>query len=460
MLSTSLILLVGLLATFGLAFYQWRRRCDEEVIRQHLEEEVAERTAKLEDFLVAVRQSEERFGFAMEACSDGLWDWNITTGGAYFSPAYFKMLGYDYDDFIHDANAWINLIHPDDLQNTLAIGQECIDNLRHRIAVEFRMRTKDGSWKWILGRGHAVSRDSNGRALRIVGTNIDITERKLAEVELQAAKDRAEIALTQLRETQNSLIQSAKMAALGQLTAGVAHEINTPIGVILTSITHCLENAEIVDISVARGTLRKQELVNFFSDFKETGALLLRNIERTVELVKSFQHVSADQISDEPRNFELWELINEVIISLSPEWRSRGHKFDLICPERIQIDSYPGMVAQIITNLVINSITHGYKSGETGALFIYVSEPDCQTFQIMYWDDGNGIPKNDQPRVFEPFYTTKRGAGNTGLGLHIVYNLVTNGLGGSINLESDPLTGTRFTIKAPRKAPVRFPYEV
>ncbi|MEI6558821.1 MAG: PAS domain-containing sensor histidine kinase [Rhodospirillaceae bacterium] len=447
-----LIFLVGL-ATLSIAFYHWRHRCDEETTRQRLETEISERTIKLEESLVAVRQSEERFVIAMEACSDGLWDWDVPTGGAYFSPSYFRMLGYEPDEVTHDVNAWINLIHPDDLTNTLSVGQECIDNLRHRIDVEFRMRTKDGSWKWILGRGRAVSRDTNGRALRIVGTNIDITERKLVESELQAAKFQAETALATLRETQTALIQTTKMAALGQLTAGIAHEINTPIGVILTAITHCLEIVKTASDAVASGTLRKSQIIGILNEINETGTLLLSNVERTVDLVRSFQRVSADQVSGERRVFDLSNQLKEIVISLRPEWQNRGHNFDICCPESLYLDSYPGAFSQIITNFVINSVTHGYKDGKQGTLRISVTKQGDREFQLIYSDDGNGIPKKSQDRVFEPFYTTNRCAGNTGLGLHIVYNIVTNSLGGSISLESDPLMGTFFTIKAFRKSP-------
>ena len=419
-----------------------------------LRRQVAAKTRDLLQNQQILLDSETRFRNAMEATNDGLWDWDLTSGAVYFSPAYFRMLGYEPGTFPNNTQTWLNLVHPDDVQDALATNEKCVANLRDRFAVEFRMKAKDGSWKWILGRGHAVSRAPDGRALRMVGTHVDITERKLFESELRAAKEKAEETLIQLRKTQSALLQSEKMASLGNLTAGIAHEINTPLGIILTSITHCLEEAERINKNLLGGGLRKSELVQFISDINEAGAILITNTKRASELIKSFQHVAADQVSGDRRVFEIKNWLEELVISLRPEWYKRGHQFEIICPADVQIDGYPGMLAQILTNLVVNSVTHAFRGGEHGKLTISITEPDVQIIRLTYSDDGAGIPKRVQGRVFDPFFTTNRGAGNTGLGLHIVYNLVTNGLSGRIGLESDGLKGTRFTIDFPRSAPL------
>ncbi len=275
------------------------------------------------------------------------------------------------------------------------------------------------------------------------------------EEDLRAAKDAAEHALAELSRTQDSLIQSEKMAALGQLVAGVAHEINTPLGNALTSASYLADETERIATTFRTGPLRRSEFDRYLSTATETNDILLANIGRAADLVHSFKQVAVDQSTDERRCFHLRHYLDEVMQSLKPAWRKGGHQVIVECPPDIEIDGPPGAWSQIITNLVMNSLVHAYDEGQAGTLSIRVTLAGGGDVELVYADDGRGIPAASRDKVFDPFFTTRRGAGSTGLGLHIVYNLITRTLGGRIDLESPPpgSTGCRFRIVAPRVAP-------
>ena len=271
--------------------------------------------------------------------------------------------------------------------------------------------------------------------------------------ELTAALASEREALEQLRAAQKQLVQAEKMASLGQLVAGMAHEINTPVGNALTSVTYLAEATRRIRETATAGNIRRSDFNTFVATLGETTEILLTNIRRSVELVDSFKKVAADRARDDQRRFDLKAYLQEVVLSLEPTWRRNGHALVLECPGRVEMNSFPGIIAQIVTNLVVNSATHGFADGETGTFTLAVTEPDAATVAITYSDDGAGIAPQHRDRVFDPFFTTRRGGGNTGLGLHIVYNLVTSKLGGRIDLETNPGPGVRFVVTLPRTAP-------
>jgi len=257
-----------------------------------------------------------------------------------------------------------------------------------------------------------------------------------------------------LRRTQEELIQSEKMAALGSLVAGVAHEINTPLGNALTASSHLADRVDSLASLFAEGKMRRSDLDQFLGLVGETTTLMLANLERAVELVQSFKQVAVDQTSGERRQFDLKGYIDEVLLSLRPRLRKTRHQVSINCPKDILVDGYPGALSQILTNFVLNSLLHAYPGDVAGQLSITVSQPDPDWIELSYADDGIGIPAELIGRIYDPFFTTKRGSGGSGLGLHIVYNLVNVSMGGHISVKSRTGHGTQFLLRFPRAAPV------
>ncbi len=281
----------------------------------------------------------------------------------------------------------------------------------------------------------------------------EVSERKQAEIALKAERDRAENALEDLLAARNVLVQAEKMAALGRLVAGVAHEINTPLGVAVTMASLVSERVGDLERAYTAGRLRQSDLKRYISDTREGCDLQMMNLRRAADLVHSFKQVAADQTGDERRTFGLDECLGDIVISIGPLWRKPGHQVSIDCAA-IELDSYPGVISQIVTNLVTNSVVHAFEPGRSGVLTLSATLCDPDTVELCYTDNGRGIAQAARERVFDPFYTTKRSAGSTGLGLHIIYNLVANRLGGGISLESEEGQGVRFILRFPRLAPL------
>lgn len=283
-----------------------------------------------------------------------------------------------------------------------------------------------------------------------VRTFTDVTRHKHLEADLQAAKDSAEQALRDLQSTQQSLIESEKMASLGALVAGVAHEINTPVGITLTTASHLEEKARAMRRLFDEGKLRKNDFADFMTTAENACALLISNSNRAANLIQSFKQVAVDQTSEERRRFDLRLYIDEVLMSLGPKLKRTHHIIDVDCPDCLEIDSYPGPLAQVLTNLIMNSMIHGLEGRDDGRMAIGITGPAADGFvTLTYTDNGKGIPPHHLKRIFEPFFTTRRGQGGSGLGLNIVYNIVTQTLKGSLKAESELGKGAVFTLRFP-----------
>lgn len=258
-----------------------------------------------------------------------------------------------------------------------------------------------------------------------------------------------EAAFTELTLMQDKLVEAEKMAALGGLVAGVAHEINTPVGTSITLASILADETQSLLSTVAAGQLKRSSFNDYLEVARESTGLILSNLNRAAELVQGFKQVAVDQSSSEKRTFAVRSYLEEVVISLSPHFKQTGHTIQVKGDPAISIYSYPGALAQVVTNLVTNSLLHAYPTQEWGHLQLGVLSHDDQVV-IVYQDDGCGIPASILPRVFEPFFTTARDQGGTGLGLHITYNLVTQKLQGRIDIASEEGSGTQFTIALPR----------
>lgn len=294
----------------------------------------------------------------------------------------------------------------------------------------------------------------DGPAL-LVGVT-DITRRRQSEIALRQAKDAAERTLDQLRRTQQSLIQAEKLAATSLLVAGVAHEINTPVGVALTGATYLVGKTRALRGLFDTDAMRYSDLDGYLVTATETLALVEYNVNRATELVRSFKQVAVDQTSQDRRRFDVPGYVQEVLISLGPRLRKAGHPVALLGPPALEVDNFPGALAQILTNLVINATVHAFEPGQTGRIAIEIADAgDAVTLTCA--DNGKGIPVAHVDRVFDAFFTTRRGSGGTGLGLHITYHLATTVMGGSIAVISEPGQGTVFTLNFPKVAPEHAP---
>ncbi len=254
--------------------------------------------------------------------------------------------------------------------------------------------------------------------------------------------------LEELHSAQTQLIATEKMAALGRLVAGLAHEINTPIGIAVTAASVWEDHAQELWQRYQNNQMQRADFEAFLQISKESGRLLTHNLQRAAELIQSFKQVAIDQSSETARDINLMAYLREVVASLRPELKRSQFTIQISGDERIVLKSYPGALSQIMTNLILNSLMHAYDPGETGQLIVTVSQQNAKA-RLHYTDDGKGIPREHQDKIFEPFFTTRRGQGGSGLGLHIVYNLVTQKLGGDIWFQSQLGVGTAFTIILP-----------
>lgn len=294
----------------------------------------------------------------------------------------------------------------------------------------------------------------------------DITERRRAQEEIQdlnaalearvtrrtAALERTNLELSttlaSLKTAKDQLVQSEKMAALGALVAGVAHELNTPIGNGLTVASSLHYRVEQFGTLVNTG-LRRSDLQGFLEDTRHAADIITRNLTRAGALVTSFKQVAVDQTSSNRRKFSLASLVSEILLTLSPTLRKSACAVTVDIADSLQMDSYPGPLGQVLTNLVNNALVHGFPENQTGTIAITARMEDADQVILQVQDDGRGIQNADLPHVFEPFFTTRMGQGGSGLGLHIVHNLVTSVLGGSIAAQSEPGQGAKFQLTIP-----------
>jgi C4-dicarboxylate-specific signal transduction histidine kinase len=253
--------------------------------------------------------------------------------------------------------------------------------------------------------------------------------------------------LEQLQRTQGELVEAEKMASLGRLVAGVAHEVNTPLGVGVTAVSYLRAQLAAVKAKL-HGLLGPDEADRVLAPIEQAGEMTENNLQRAAALVKTFKQVAVDQANPERRTIVLRDYLDATLQSLRPRLKPSGLQVELDCDPALAWTGRPDALYQVVVNLVMNSLAHAYPEGATGTLRI-AAEAVEGGVRLTYRDDGAGMPADVAARAFEPFFTTRRGTGGTGLGLHIVWNLVTQALGGKIALATAPGEGARFTITLP-----------
>jgi signal transduction histidine kinase len=298
-----------------------------------------------------------------------------------------------------------------------------------------------------------AARDEIGDMARAVeGFRDNAIAKRKAEGELRAAKDRAEHALAELRDTQQDLIEAEKLAALGGLVAGIAHEVNNPVGISLTVASSFARRCEAFAAELKEPPLRRSRLDDFVSASHAAAGQLVANLQRAGELIQSFKQVAVDRSHADRRQFDLAEATDQIIASLRPALKTTPILLRVDIPPGISMDSYPGSYGQVLTNLFLNAVVHAFPDGRAGTLTFSARAAPANDVEITVADDGIGMDEATKAHAFDPFFTTRRNRGGTGLGLHIIHSLITQSLGGRIGMETAPDRGTVFRIVIPRTA--------
>ncbi len=431
----------------GASGYSWRRR--------------RRRDQAVQD---AIRMSEERLKFALWGSGDELWDIDLQGQRIHRDNV---LPGLKISRMSpRSAEEFMQQVHPEDREASEQNFQAHVSGATSHYEAVYRTQAEDGEWRWLLARGRAVQRDDDGKATRVAGTVRDITENKANEDALKRFADELEsrvesrtadhrMAIAQLKRTvqeltmtQKQLVESEKMASLGQLVAGVAHEINTPIGIGVTAASHLQHETDRLVQLIEQGRLGKTDLQQYTDTARDSAVLLLTNLARASDLIRSFKQVAVDQSSEQKRRFSLRQYLDETLLSLLPKLKRTKHLVHIECPASLRLETYPGALYQIVVNLLMNSLIHGLDGIEEGKIWIE-AEVDGDSLLLRYRDNGRGMDESVRARIFDPFFTTKRQEGGSGLGMHLVYNLITQLLKGSIECRSGHGEGVEFLIAMP-----------
>ena len=307
--------------------------------------------------------------------------------------------------------------------------------------------------------------DETVRMTNIIGTFTDITEllesRRQIEELLKNENERLETLIeektNELNETMKELMEREKMASLGSLVAGISHEINTPLGVAVTAASFLVDENKAIMNTINEGGLTRELLAAYLENANESTRIIQNNLRRAADLIASFKSISADQSTEKEERFNFCDYLQSILLMLKHEYKNTGHRITVECPEDLFLFSYPGAYSQIFTNLIMNSLIHGFREKEAGEIHIRVIPAASDSgkkklLRIEYQDNGAGISKENLKHIFDPFFTTARGTDSksgSGLGLNILYNLVTTKLGGTVKCKSDPGKGVLFMIEIP-----------
>ncbi|WP_019937996.1 PAS domain-containing protein [Bordetella sp. FB-8] len=420
----------------------------------------------LKQALAQLRESQER----LQLISDNIPDsvvYQLDCGGphgprrfTYLSEGIQRIHGLAAQDVMRDPSLLYDQMNPEDRVLMHALELECIANMTD-FKAETRCTLPDGRLCWIL-IASSPRKMSNGHIV-FDGMIMDITEQKqqeerihelntLLEQRVHERTAKLSAVLDGLRRTQKELLQSEKLASLGALVAGVAHELNTPIGTAVTVASTLVQTHKRFTALTESG-LTRSGLAEYLNDVQEGGLIIERNLQRAAELIGGFKQLAVDQTSYQRRTFCVYDVVQEIILSMKPTLRKT--KFELVTdiPKDLILDSLPGPLGQVLINLINNALLHAFGDRDKGTISLTARATEAGWLSVAVSDDGRGIPLEHQRKIFDPFFTTKMGQGGSGLGLHITYTLVTGPLGGRIQLHSTPGQGTRFVLHLPLTAP-------
>ncbi|MCH7345014.1 ATP-binding protein [Pelomonas sp. CA6] len=288
-------------------------------------------------------------------------------------------------------------------------------------------------------RGHANTLEDQvtQRTQQLTQTNAELTQ-----------------ALEHLKTAQRELVESEKLASLGRLVAGVAHELNTPLGNALTVVSALEDRWAKLDQMLSDNTpMRRSQLEELVKDTRRGQDILHRNVQKAADLVRDFKQVAIDQTNDTRREFELAQVIEDVLVMVEPSFKHTPFRIQTELEPGLRMSSYPGALGQVLTNMLMNARVHAFEGRESGTVVVRCAAQGEDAVALVVEDDGRGMDASVVRRIFDPFFTTKLGKGGSGLGMHIVHNIVTNVLGGQVEVISAPGEGTRLVVRLPRSAP-------
>jgi PAS domain S-box-containing protein len=391
---------------------------------------------------VELSVSRERLELALKGADLGMWDWDIVKDDIIFDDKSEILVGF----VPRNSKDWYKSVHPEDLNKVKEIDEAVIKGQSEVIDYDYRILLESGENRWIRAWGRITEWNNDGKPIRATGTNQDITEKKEMEEALKKSHDDLEIKVAErtrelkeslniLEQTQNQLIRSERLAALGNMVAGIAHEINTPLGICVTESSFLNDKTQEIKELFTSESLTSSYFQKYLKLISESPDSIFKNLNRSAELIRSFKQVAVDQTTTGRREFLVKEYVDGVILSLKSKIKRTNHKIIVKCSEELAINSYPGALAQITTNLIMNSLTHGLEDINQGKIKfeIYLNN---QYLVFNYSDNGIGMDTKTLKQIFDPFFTTKRNQGGTGLGMHITYNLVTQKLNGKISCNS------------------------
>lgn len=458
----SVILLLGMMVLQRMLLYQQSQNAKLAELNAQLTKTVENLTLRERE----LSQAESLFSKIGDVIPAPLSLTDSATGEVIFlNKAWEKILGWKQQDAIgksaSELGFWV------DTAERNAFGAEfrrqgCVRNL------DIHVRARNGAVFPVSASADAV--EQSGRGLTMTAL-FDLTEIKLIEakvlklnaelearveqrtLELKATNDHLKGALFTLQHAQKELVQSEKLAALGSLVAGVSHELNTPIGNALVVTSSMFDRAREFQGLIRRNELKRSSLERFVTESLEGSELAQRSLQRASDLVYSFKQVAVDQSSERQRVFGLAGMVREIVATLKPNLKSMPWAIEFEIPDDIVMDSFPGPLGQVTINLIMNAAIHAFVGRTQGLISIHGRQIDAETIELLFADDGIGIPGDILHRIFEPFFTTRMGLGGSGLGLAIVHQMVTQVLGGRVSVESKPGEGTRFVLLLAKSIP-------
>jgi PAS domain S-box-containing protein len=424
-------------------------------LNQELEQAVATLTAREQ----ALQRSERRFHVISESNPLPIAVSRISDGrNLAVNPAWQRAFGWTQEEALArtslELGFWEVPQQRAEWVDDLLRDGRTLDRSIHAVA-------RDRRTVQLIVSAESIEYDGHASVLAIM---MDQTVRLRTEMEIKALNEQLEsrvaertaelrIALTNLNEAQEELVRAEKLASLGQLVAGVAHELNTPIGNALVTTTALVDAARAFDAVLRSGNIKRSTVEHYVQQSLEGTALAERSLHRASDLVRSFKQVAVDQTSERRRDFDLAEAVNEVIDTLRPNLKGSPWKIRVDIGPGMRMESFPGPLGQVVINLVMNAVLHAFEKRRQGQVTLSARSVDDYAIDLVCTDDGTGIASENLNRIFDPFFTTKLGHGGSGLGLAIVHRLVTQVLGGQISVESSAQEGTAFTVRLPRVSP-------